>query len=101
MAVNTYIEGSLVRTEAAFTSSGVAVDPDSVMFSLRLPSGVTTTAMYGSAAAVVKASTGNYRYDVDCRSTVGYFYYRWEGWGTWQAATEGQFRIEDSQVFPG
>ena len=94
--MNHYAAGNLIRVSAAFTNSGgSAVDPAAVLLKVRTPAGTVTTYTYGVDAGLVKASTGNYYYDVDA-STRGEWTYRWYSTGSGQAAAEGAFTIEAS-----
>lgn len=102
MAVNRYVRGALVRVSAAFTNlAGSAVDPSVVRVKVRAPGQTTltqTSLLYGTDAALVKDSTGNYHADVDTTSTAGIWYYRWESTGTGQAAGEREFMVAASSL---
>ena len=94
--MNQYSKGDLVRCSASFaTSAGVATNPTAVSFQVKTPAGTTTTYTYGTDAALVRASTGNYYVDVDA-ALVGTYHYRFYSTGTGQAADEGSFRVKDS-----
>lgn len=96
MAINRYDKGDKVRVSGVFTNAaGSAVDPDVVRFKYRAPGASTVTLVYGTDAALVKDSTGNYHADVDCAAS-GVLRYRWESTGSGQAAAEGEFVIERS-----
>lgn len=95
---NSYDFGDLVRVSGAFTnSSGVAQDPTVVKCSIRSPAGVVTTYVYGTDAALVKDSTGNYHADVSA-AAIGWYYYRWFSTGTGQASDEGWFEVVDQRA---
>lgn len=98
--MSTYVRGSLVRVSGAFTNAaGTAVDPATVTFKSRSPdrSVALSTLVYGVDAALVKDSTGNYHVDVDANAN-GTWWWRWESTGMSQAADEGSFDVELSQV---
>jgi hypothetical protein len=98
MTVSLYTIGALVRCSAAFaTAAGAAQDPGAVTFKVRDPSVNVTTYVYGSDAALVKDSTGNYHVDVDA-DEAGQWHFRFAGTVSGQAAAEGQFRVDSSRV---
>jgi hypothetical protein len=87
----------MVRVSAAFTNSaGTAVDPTEVYFEYKDPDGIETLLTYGTDAALVRDSAGNYHVDVDA-DTEGGWYYRWYSTGTGQTAAEGSFGVNGSQ----
>lgn len=87
---NAYTLGDSIRLSAAFTNSGGnAVDPGSVVCTVRKPSGSTTT------PSVTKDSTGNYHSDVDL-DAVGEWFYRFEGLTSNKAAAEQRFIVKAS-----
>ena len=73
--------GDLVHAVAVFEdSTGTAVDPTTVRFYYRVEQvGTTTTLTYGTDAALVKISTGNYYVDIDTANLGGWYYWRWRG----------------------
>lgn len=90
-----FVKGKLVRSSAAFTNSaGTALDPTAVKVKVRTPAKVVTEYVYGTDAAVVKASTGNYHIDIDA-SLSGFYYTYWYSTGTGQAAEESSFEVID------
>mgnify|MGYP003347994239 FL=1 len=89
-----YDRGDLVRLTATFTVSGVATDPSGVVLYVRQPSGTLTTLTYGVDAAIVKVSTGIYRYDYNA-ATAGPVSYRWAGASPAQAADQNSFFVVD------
>lgn len=90
---NRYHLGDLVRVTAAFTNTaGTATDPDVVKLTYRDPSGTETTLLYGTDAALVKDSTGNYHVDIDANDD-GVWYYRWWATGTGQSAESAKFIV--------
>ena len=94
--MSTYYVGNLIRVSVAFTNTlGAAVDPAVVKCQVRTPAGVVTTYTYGTDAAVIRDSTGNYHLDVDA-SAEGLWRYRWYSTGSGQAAAEGAFDVPDS-----
>lgn len=90
-------KGDLVRCSAAFTdSSGNALDPTTVTFKSKDPSGNVTTYVYGTDAELVKDSVGNYHVDVD-GDEAGSWWFRFESTGTGQAAAEERYEINSSE----
>lgn len=78
---DTLYAGDPIRMSVTFeTSLGVATDPTTVTFTFVSPDGSTTTFIYGTDAAAVKDSTGNYH--CDRTTTTGQ-------WGTWEAKCVG------------
>ena len=93
---NTYQLGDEVQVSGTFVdSAGDAIDPTDVYCQVRDPSGNITTYEYGVDAALVKDDTGEYHVDVDV-DEVGWWWYRFYGTGTGQAADEERFRVEES-----
>lgn len=91
-----YDKGDAVRCSATFkNSSNVVVDPTTVTFKYKDPSGNITPLVYGTDVAVVKDSTGNYHVDVNADKS-GTWFYRFESTGTGQAAEEGTFEVAES-----
>lgn len=98
MSINTYTLGSSLRVSGVFkNSSDVAIDPSVVKFKFREPNGNAVTYTYGTDAEIVKDSTGNYHVDLNL-DTPGTWYYRYYSTGTGQAASEGQFTVDISEV---
>lgn len=98
MAINVFDVGDKVRLSAAFQDiDSVAQDPGGVTFTLRAPDGTLTSYTYGTDAALVKDSTGNYHVDVVV-AAAGRYRYRFAGVTTGQAAAENVFRVQASGV---
>lgn len=84
-------KGDLVRVSAAFKDeAGAAVDPTTVSFTFRTPSGTETTFLHGTDTELVKDSVGNYHVDIDANAG-GSWHWRFVSTGTGQAASEGYF----------
>ena len=95
--MNSYDVGALVRCSAAFTTlAGVAIDPTVVKFKYRTRDGTATTLTYGTDAALVKDSVGNYHVDVSVTAS-GDWLYRFESTGTGQTAGENMFLARESE----
>ncbi len=92
MTLNIYKNGQKVRCSVAFTVSGVATDPTTVTCKVKDPSGNVTTYVYGTDAALVKDSTGNYHVDVTTDENKQW-YFRFEGTGACVAVEESSFRV--------
>lgn len=94
-----YIIGNVVRCSTQFTNlAGTAIDPTTVAFSFRTPSGSTTNYTYGVDGALVRTGTGAYYVDVDANAE-GMWSYRFSSTGTGKAADEGSFAVVDSVFF--
>lgn len=95
MIASLFFVGQGVRLTATFTADdGVTLlDPTTVTFSVKSPSGVTTTLTGGQ---VTRVSAGVYQVDV-VGSEAGSWYYRAAGTGSAQAAYEGAFRVSSSK----
>lgn len=82
----TYDLGNVVRSIATFgDAAGGALDPTTVTFRMRSPTGTLTTYVYGINAELVRMATGLYRVDLSL-SEPGRWSYRWLSTGTGQAA---------------
>ncbi len=94
---NVYDIGDQARVSAAFTlvSNGAAADPSAISCKVRKPDGTVTTLVYGTDAALVKDSTGNYHADVTI-DQFGRWFYRFTGTGSVIAADELWFDVEQS-----
>lgn len=90
--INEYDIGDLVRVSAAFTDVNSAASDTTVALKVLDPAGTTTT------PTVVHDSTGAYHYDISVNA-MGTWYYRFEGTGVVQAASEGLFRVRDSAFY--
>lgn len=77
----------------------VDIDPDTVTFRVRSPCGVERVFVYGTDAALIKASTGDYYIDfVPDRS--GQWHYRWESTGVDRSISiEGKFLVQHSPFY--
>ena len=91
-----YLKGNVVRITCTFKDiNGNVTDPTTVNFKIKKPGAATIT--YTTPTDVVKVSTGIYRTDVTL-DTVGEHFYRWEGVGVADAASESYFEVEGSTV---
>lgn len=95
---NTYDVGDSVRCTGTWTTAaGVAVDPTTVTFFYKDPSGNTTTLIYDTDEEVIKSDTGIYYVDVDGDES-GHWLTRWESTGTGKAAEPGEFFVRRQNV---
>lgn len=88
---NEYTQGNVVRFSASFTdpyNGDAAVDPTTVKFTIKDPTGHSVTYIYGTHAEVVKDSAGNYHADIAIPLS-GYYEYYWHSEGEFQAADDG------------
>lgn len=95
--MNTYTIGQDVRFSVVITevATDTEVNPTTVRFKLKDPTGTITTYTYGSGTDIVRPSTGNYYCDCTL-STKGTWYYRWESAGTYVGAEEDRVKISRS-----
>jgi len=94
---NTYDVGNLVHCYGAFKNCDAeGIDPSNVYFKFKEPSGEITTYTYGTDAALVRDSIGDYHVDVDV-DEAGTWYYRFYSTGTGQAAAESNFVVRASE----
>jgi uncharacterized protein YfaS (alpha-2-macroglobulin family) len=90
---NYYHQGDVARLSAAFADEGgTAADPDDVILKVETPDGTETTYTIGD---LVKDSTGAYHYDLPV-DDPGRHWYRFEGTGIVQAASEAEFSVRRS-----
>lgn len=87
--------GTTVRVAANFQDDDRNdVDPSTITFKLMSPYGTTTSYVYGTDAALVKLSTGDYMIDV-VPDASGRWHYRWESTGNNTAIKfNGNFVVE-------
>jgi hypothetical protein len=92
--MNTYDIASLVQLTGTFkNAAGTLTDPSAVTCTVRDPAGAVTT------PAASRASAGVWTATVDLTgATPGVWNYRFSGTGTVQAAEEGSFYVETSNV---
>ncbi len=92
--LTTYPIGEVVQIATLFATDGVAVDPAVVKFSYKpVALGTATTLTYGTDAALVKDSTGNYHVNLDTTSYGGQWQWRFFSTGTSQSAVAGSFYV--------
>ena len=86
---NSYMKGQRIRCTGAFTdvATGGYVDPATVTFRTKDPSGDLLEHVYGVDPNVVKTATGRYRYDL-LLNEAGDWWLRWEGTGSNETAQE-------------
>ena len=88
--------GDVPRSFGEFRdAAGALADPQTVKVSVRPPSGVISTYVFGTDAAVVKDSTGKYHIDIDANAS-GAWAVRWFSEGTGKAAVEMRFKVKKS-----
>jgi len=93
---NQYDRGDQVRHTATFTNStGTAVDPDTIIFEIKDPSGNTATLDY-SKAEITKKSTGIYYADVTLDES-GTWYIRAYGTGSAVAAAPSSWEVREDE----
>lgn len=93
---NTYTEGEVVRITGLWkTSAQVALDPSTVTFRMKAPSGAITVYVYGTDSQLVRDQVGVYHVDMNLNQ-AGTWTYRFESTGTGQSAQEGTLVVPPS-----
>lgn len=94
--------GQPIRLTSVFRDSttGQYQDPATLQFILRQPCGDDVTYTYGTDAALVKDSTGNFHIDVT-PDGPGRWHFRWLATGSGAAATEDFFVVQKSRFVHG
>lgn len=93
-STTTYPIGAVVQIATLFATDGVAVDPAVVKFSYKpVALGTATTLVYGTDAALVKDSTGNYHVNLDTTAYGGVWNWRFFSTGTSQSSIESKFYV--------
>lgn len=89
--------GDKIRVAVKFTDiTRAEADPDAVHLLVRDPDGTETELFYGVGADVVRDAPGEYHSDV-ALLTPGEWWFRWEGVGTLNAATESPLQVAGSE----
>ena len=94
---NLYELGKVVRCSISFTQAGAGVDPTTVTFTFKDPSGNRIAYVNGVDAQCVKDSTGNYHVDLTT-DEAGRWEYRFEGDTPAAGVDEGFFQVEPRTV---
>jgi hypothetical protein len=97
--MNTYVIGSMPRLSVTFAVGGVATDPTTVTFKIKIPAGTITTYVYGVDSQLAKDSTGVYHVDWTT-AAEGIHAWRMAGTGACVAADEQLFAVRDSRFTP-
>ncbi len=93
-STTTYPIGAVVQIATLFATDGVAVDPSAVFFTYKpVALGTATTLTYGTDAALVKDSTGNYHVNLDTSLYGGSWNWRFFSTGTGQSSAESSFYV--------
>ena len=93
--------GDQVRITGEFRnrSTGVLTDPTTISLKVKDPQDTTTTYTY-AGATITKTSTGLYYYDLtipDDEDSEGTWHFRWVITGTLTGASEGKFKVVESE----
>jgi hypothetical protein len=93
-----WLVGQQPKLTADFkTTAGVLTDPSAVTFKIKLPSGTTTTYVYGVDSQLVRASTGSY-YVLWTLTVAGTHRYSFTGTGALTAYNETVFVVHAQGV---
>jgi hypothetical protein len=100
-AASVYDIGDLVQFTGTFTKleDDSLIDPTTVRFLFRRPSGTTDIYVYGTDSEIVRTSLGIYKMSLPI-DEEGDWYYRIESTGTGRAAQEQRFSVRDSKFYP-
>ncbi len=94
---NFYDRGDVVRLSANFTNiSNSPTDPTTVVLRIKQPDATVSVVNY-PGGDIVRDGTGQYHYDLSI-AEAGDWYYRFEGSGAVQAASETLFHVHVSNV---
>jgi hypothetical protein len=94
--------GEVVQVATLFATDGAAVDPAVVRFDYTsVAVGTVTALIYGTDAALVKDSTGNYHVNIDTTPSGGIWKWRFYATGTSQSSTEGNFYVRPNAAVAG
>lgn len=86
-----------IRCNVEFKNrSGAFVDPTTITFKIKSPTGTITTYTYITDEELVKESTGRYYIIVEPDES-GTWHYRFSGTGTIKAAGESRFTVKPTQ----
>jgi hypothetical protein len=91
-----YVKGQAVRCRGLFTandSTGAGVDPPTVSFRYRKPSGTMTTLVYGVSNQVIRVAQGAYFVDLNA-DEAGVWEVRWDSAGQLIGAGEVDFSVD-------
>lgn len=91
-----YYGQKVANTTTFKDAAGTPVDPDAVFFQFKDPSGVPVEYEYSQDEELVKDSVGVYHVYLDLDVT-GWWYWRWYSTGNYQTASEGRFRVAESE----
>lgn len=94
-----YRLNEIVKISTTFTVSDVLTDPTTVTLAVTTPADVTTTYVYGTDAALVRASTGSY-YLNQTASALGVWQYVWTSTGTAASVKESYFTVVQGASIP-
>lgn len=97
---STYDVGDRFRVAATFTDTGgTTADPTAVHFHYKTPDGVVNSFTWPgtSSTSIIKASSGNYYYDITSTGS-GYYAWRWSSTGSIYVTTEGKTYIRKRLV---
>lgn len=94
---NTYDSGDQIRVTSIFTNStAAAVDPTTITYKYKDPSGNVTTLVYGSDADVVRSTQGTYYIDITL-DEAGTWHDRIAGTGGTVGAAEHHWHVRESE----
>lgn len=89
--------GNLIKIQATFKDEdGEQQDPQVVQVRIKDPNGNASTYIYGTDPEVVHAGIGVYYVEIDTTSNPGTYQLVWNSSGTYQAAGQTEFTVEET-----
>jgi hypothetical protein len=91
------VVGSLIRLQGMFDVDGEAIDPESLVLSLRIPGGDTLTFVYPTATEITREEEGVYNFDY-VPMTAGTYVYSWNASANLEVTSLGVFEVVTDSV---
>jgi hypothetical protein len=90
-----YDMGDVARVTVTFTLAGTPTDPTTVALKIQNPNKVETTYTW-ALAQVTRTSAGIFYKDISL-NVAGEWFYRWEGTGAVESASENSLFVSESE----
>lgn len=91
-----YTVGDSVFTTAKLRKAKVLIDPTTVTFTFRGPTGSPTTYTYGVGTNIQRTSAGIYTCEFPV-TVPGYYFYKWQCSGTGIGAAERRVLVRETK----
>lgn len=93
----TVLIGNLIKIQATFKDEeDEPQDPLIVQVRVKDPSNSVNTYVYGTDVELVHAGVGVYYIEIDTTANPGTFQFVWNSSGTYQAAGQTEFTVEET-----